>query len=128
LSPAGRPGAANCFDIGIAYGTPWLYAAFANAKFPLVDPTRESLPHMQAWAKKLNADVHNVALVAESTPMQIATRSTIIHSSLLHRVTNPAIEERYEVSVRRFDALCPTIPRPALCKNGSDFGERGPRC
>jgi FkbM family methyltransferase len=33
-------------DIGVAYGTPWLYAAFPAAKYHLVDPTRESLPHM----------------------------------------------------------------------------------
>ena len=104
------------FDIGVAYGTPWLYAAFPDAKFHLVDPTRNSLPHMQTWAKKLNADVHNVALGLESTSMQIATRSTIIHSSLLHNITNPAIQERYDVPVQRFDALFPTFARPALCK------------
>lgn len=32
------------FDIGVAYGTHWLYGAFPTAKFHLINPTRESLP------------------------------------------------------------------------------------
>jgi hypothetical protein len=52
-------------DVGVANGTEWLYEAFPKAKFHLIDPTRESMPHMQAWSQKLNAEVHNVALGAE---------------------------------------------------------------
>jgi hypothetical protein len=52
-------------DVGVADGTEWLYEAFPEAKFHLIDPTRESIPHMQAWKQKLNVEVHNVALGAE---------------------------------------------------------------
>ncbi len=45
------------FDIGVAQGTPWLYDAFPDAFYYLVDPTRESLPHMQRWAQRLRAEV-----------------------------------------------------------------------
>jgi FkbM family methyltransferase len=110
--------------LGVAYGTPWLYAAFPGAKFCLVDPTREPLPHMETWAKKLDAEVHNVALASESTSLKISTRSTIIHSSLLPEVTNRRIEEQYDVPARRFDALFATFERPAFCKidvEGAEF-------
>jgi hypothetical protein len=39
--------AKTIFHIGVADGTPWLYETFPDAKSHLIDPTRESLPHMQ---------------------------------------------------------------------------------
>jgi FkbM family methyltransferase len=36
------------FDVGVASGTPWLYDAFPNAYFVLVEPVRENIPRMQA--------------------------------------------------------------------------------
>jgi FkbM family methyltransferase len=106
------------FDVGVAYGTDWLYSAFPHAKFHLIDPTRESLPHMKAWAKKLNAEVHNVALGAEAETLDITHPTQIINSTLMQlapHVTN-SIEQRYQVPVRRFDSLFTAIERPALCK------------
>ncbi len=103
-------------DIGVAYGTPWLYQGFPRAKFHFVDPTRESLPHMLAWAEKLNAEIHSVALGPDSGTMEIAIRDTIIHASLLRDIAAPETIDRYEVPVRRFDELFHTIERPALCK------------
>ena len=103
-------------DIGVAHGTPWLYEAFPDAKFHLVDPTRESLPHMRTWAKKLDAQIHNLALGAENCSMRIATRSTILHATLLRDITEPTLENVYDVPVRRFDTLFPSIAQPALCK------------
>lgn len=49
-------------DIGVAYGTPDLYDAYPQAKYILVDPTRESLPHMQSISKRMNASILNIAL------------------------------------------------------------------
>jgi FkbM family methyltransferase len=103
-------------DIGVAYGTPWLYKAFPDARYHLVDPTRESLPYMQSWAKKLDAEIHNIALGTESCSMQIATRSTIIHATLLRDITMPPVEYEYDVPVQRFDKLFLSLERPALCK------------
>jgi FkbM family methyltransferase len=106
-------------DLGVACGTPWLYSAFPDAKFRLVDPTRKSLPHMRAWAREVDADVHNVALGAGSAWM----RSTTIHSSPFRGVTNSAFEDKYDVPVRRFDALLPRLDRPALCNVDADGAE-----
>lgn len=50
------------FDIGVATGTPWLYSSFPDSKYYLVDPTPQSLPYMQKWAKTLNAEIWNFAL------------------------------------------------------------------
>jgi FkbM family methyltransferase len=105
-------------DIGVADGTEWLYEAFPQAKFHLVDPTRESMPHMQAWSQKLNAEVHNVALGAEDGVAEIAKSNNIGHASLLRLLPNIdyPMEQRYRVPVRRFDSLFPSMQGPALCK------------
>lgn len=103
-------------DVGVAYGTPWLYAAFPNAKFHLIDPTREALPFMNEWAAKLDADVHNVALGSETGTLRIRVRGTIEHATLLADVTSPEIVDDYEVKVERFDSLLNFMKRPVLCK------------
>jgi FkbM family methyltransferase len=103
-------------DVGVAYGTPWLYEGFPDAHFHLVDPTRESLPHMKALAKAMNATIHNVALGENSGTMEIAMRDTIIHATFLKDVGDPSILNRYQVDVKRFDELFPEIARPAVCK------------
>lgn len=54
-------------DIGVVYGGPWLYNAFPAARFHLVNPTQESLPYMQTWARKLDAEVHNFGLGDQET-------------------------------------------------------------
>lgn len=104
------------FDIGVAEGTPWLYEAFPKAKFHLIDPTRESVSHMQRWQKKLNAELHPIALGAEAGLMRIHLRDTIKHASLMTDVTSPEITESYEVSVQRFDARFADFAQPAFCK------------
>jgi hypothetical protein len=53
---------ATIFDIGVAYGTPELYAEFAQAKYFLVDPLPHSLPYMRMWAQKLDASLYNIGL------------------------------------------------------------------
>jgi len=92
--------------------------AFPEAKFHLIDPTRESMPHMQTWSQKLNAEVHNVALGAEDGVAEIAKSNNIGHASLLRLLPNIdyPMEQRYRVPVRRFDSLFPTMQGPALCK------------
>lgn len=104
------------FDIGVAEGTPWLYDSFPKAKFHLIDPTRESVPHMQRWKKTIDADIHEVALGAEEGTMRIYMRDTIKHASLMKDVTAPEILDSYEVPVERFDARFGDFARPAFCK------------
>jgi FkbM family methyltransferase len=106
------------FDIGVAEGTPELYTVFPDAEYHLFDPTRESLAHMQAIARRLKATIHNVALGDHEGMTAIAVRSEIGGSSVLEEVGEPEdpVVDRYEVPVRRFDQLVGQIVRPALVK------------
>jgi len=104
------------FDVGVAEGTPWLYNAFPKAKFHLIDPTRESVPHMQKWQKVLDAEIHQIALGAQAGAMQIHMRDTIKHASLMNDLTLPDISSSYEVQVQRFDERFPSFSQPAFCK------------
>jgi FkbM family methyltransferase len=106
------------FDIGVAEGTPELHSAFPDAEYHLFDPTRESLPHMQAIARRLNATVHNIALGDREGTMTIAVRSEIGGSSVFEEVGEPEapVTDRYEVPIRRFDEVVGEFTRPALAK------------
>lgn len=103
-------------DVGVAHGTPYLYDGFPEAKFILFDPTRESLPYMQSWSKRINAEIYNVALGSEDTKMTISTRDTIQHATLLTDMTKPELLEGYEVEVKKFDSLALEISPPCLVK------------
>jgi FkbM family methyltransferase len=107
---------ATVFDIGVAYGTPWLYTAFSSCRYHLIDPTRESLPHMRKWAEKLDADVHSLALGEAEGSARISVRHEIGGSSLFDEIGEAEILTSYEVPVARFDATFRTFQRPALCK------------
>ena len=103
-------------DIGVAYGTPWLYAPFSSTKFHLIDPTRESLPYMQEIAKTLETEIHNFGLGDRETEMTIAVRPEIDGSSLFEEVGECEISSTYEVPIKRFDHAFGDLERPLLCK------------
>jgi FkbM family methyltransferase len=105
------------FDIGVAYGTPELYAAFPGARFCLVDPTREALPYMEAIAKRLDAAIFNLALGERDGTMEIEIRLDDIQGATFFKEIGPlGPTERYRVPVRRFDSVFADFARPALCK------------
>jgi FkbM family methyltransferase len=104
------------FDIGVAQGTPWLYGAFPDAFYYLVDPTKESVPYMQFWARSLHAEVLNVALGAGEGTEVIDVRDEIGGSTFFREVGPYTSVARYAVPVRRFDAIIGDFHRPALCK------------
>lgn len=105
------------FDIGVAMGTPELYAAFPDASYYLIDPTRESLQYMEAIAQQLNATILNVALGDNEGSFTIEVRPDDIAASSFFEEVGPLGEtSRYEVPVRRFDRIVGAFERPALCK------------
>lgn len=106
----------SVFDIGVAEGTPWLYRAFPAAQYVLVDPTRESLPYMRKWARRLEAEIWNFALGDASTVMTINVRPSIGGSTFFEEVGGCELKGRYEVEVKRLDEVAGEIARPALCK------------
>lgn len=103
-------------DVGVAYGTEYLYSGFPESKFILVDPTRESLPHMQKWREMINAEIYNFALGSANRKIKIRTRDTIQHSTLLMDSTKPDIKYEYEVEMYRFDSLEIELSSPVLLK------------
>ena len=113
------------FDIGVAYGTPWLYRAFPAAKFHLIDPVRESLPYMQEWASRLNADIHPVGLGQEAGKSIIYVRPEIGGSSIFEEQGEITISDSYEIDIVRLDKLISSFEKPALVKidvQGAELG------
>lgn len=104
------------FDIGVATGTPDLYAHFPDARYFLVDPTAESLPHMESWSRKLNAEILNLALGDQEGDATIDVRDEIGGSSLFDEVGPYTSVKKYSVPVRRFDRVVDGFETPALCK------------
>jgi len=114
------------FDIGVAAGTPELYAAFPNAVYYLIDPTHEALPHMQVIARGLNATILNLALGDEECSVEIEVRPNDIGASSLFEEVGPLADtKRYLVPVRRFDQEVGTFEGPALCKIDVQGAEMG---
>jgi FkbM family methyltransferase len=104
------------FDIGVARGTPDLYTAFPDAKYWLFDPTRESLAYMQELARRLNAEVVNIALGDRRCTLAIDVRANIGESTLFEEVGTADTKSKYDVDVERFDSIITEFDRPALCK------------
>src|SRR5262245_58291240 len=105
------------FDIGVAHGTPELYAVFPDAHYYLVDPTRESLPHMEEIARQLDARILNIALGDADGELEIGVRTNDIGGSTFYEEIGPlGPTRRYLVPVRRFDGVIDSFERPALCK------------
>lgn len=94
------------FDIGVAAGTPDVYAAFPEARFHhLIDPLPASLPHMRHWATKLDASISPCALAAQRGEGVLEIREDLGGSTLYEDVAGAATAPKVTVPVRRFDEL-----------------------
>lgn len=107
---------ATVFDIGVGFGTHALYHAYPRASYYLIDPTPESLPHMQRIARHLNAQILNIALGDRDGEAMIEIRSDIQGSTLFEEIGPRDFLRKENVKVRRFDTVIETFERPALCK------------
>ena len=115
------------FDVGVAYGTPWLYEAFPHASYFLIDPLREALPHMERIKKSLNATILNVALGESAGIVNIEARENIRGSTIFAQEgeADSRLLSCYPVEVKRLDEIVPAFPTPALCKidvQGAELG------
>lgn len=104
------------FDIGVAEGTPWLYHAYPDAHYHLIDPTHESLPYMMQLSERLDAEVHNCAMGDIDAMQTIFVRKSIDESTLFEEIGKADVRDEYEVPIRRFDSLIADFDRPALVK------------
>ncbi|HYM01656.1 MAG TPA: FkbM family methyltransferase [Stellaceae bacterium] len=104
------------FDIGVGFGTYWLYHAYPEAFYYLVDPTPESLPHMQKIARRLQGEILNLALGDRDGDALLEVRSDIQGSTLFEECGPRGVLRRETIPLRRFDTAIGTFARPALCK------------
>jgi FkbM family methyltransferase len=104
------------FDVGVAYGTYDLYKAYPDAYYHLIDPTRESLRHMQLLKRQLKCEIHPVALGDRDGEVEIEIRSDIQGATLLDDFSRRDVLRHDRVPIRRFDSLIGDIERPSLCK------------
>jgi FkbM family methyltransferase len=104
------------FDVGVGFGTWGLYRAFPDALYHLVDPTPESLPYMHKLARRLNAQVHALALGDHDGEAKLEIRADIQGSTLLEEVGQRDFLRFERVPMRRFDRLFTGFARPALAK------------
>jgi FkbM family methyltransferase len=96
---------ATIFDIGVAYGTPELYAEFANGRYFLIDPLPHSLPYMRRWAQKLDASIYNLGLGETEGELQISVQKDIGGSTLYRELGSADTIGTVRVPIRRFDSL-----------------------
>jgi FkbM family methyltransferase len=50
------------FDVGVGHGTPWLYAAFPQAHFVLIEPQAEFEPDLREICGRIDAEYHLVGV------------------------------------------------------------------
>lgn len=50
------------FDIGVGHGTPWLYGAFPEAHFVLIEAQKDFEPELQQICHRIDAEYHVVAV------------------------------------------------------------------
>lgn len=93
------------FDVGVAAGTPDLYAAFPEARYHLIDPLPASLPHMRRWATKLDATITASALGAQAGEATLEIREDLGGSTVYEEIAGDPTAPTVTVPVRRFDEL-----------------------
>jgi len=74
------------FDVGVGYGTPWLYEAFPRCKLVVFEPLAVFKEALDDLAARYNADVHRVALGRESGRAQFQINVGHPTSSSLLRI------------------------------------------
>jgi FkbM family methyltransferase len=97
---------ATVVDVGVATGTPELYAAFPGARLLLVEPLAEYAPALDALRAERGAEVAQVAAGAEPGTLELTVHRVLSCSSVVgERSGDEADVTRREVPVARVDAL-----------------------
>jgi FkbM family methyltransferase len=94
-------------DVGVASGTPELYAAFPHARLLLVEPLAEYAGALQALRDERGAEIAQAAAGAEPGTLELTVHRVLACSSVVgERSGDEADVTRREVPVVRVDALC----------------------
>ena len=109
------------FDVGVDAGTPFLYDAFPDTDFVLVDPISESEQRVSAWADKINYTFYCCALGDEEGEAEInlptTTRRTAISRASLEEFSDQYKEnfesiEKRVVPVQTLDNIAANFEGP----------------
>jgi FkbM family methyltransferase len=94
-------------DVGVATGTPELYAAFPEARLLLVEPLREYLPALDGLRATRGAEVELAAAGRAAGTTELTVHRVLACSSIVgERTGDEADVTRREVPVVRVDELC----------------------
>ena len=101
-------------DVGVMAGTPFLYDAFPDARFILVDPLEESRDAVAAtWGDRLDYRFHVAALGARKGRMTLnVPRARPVRASAAARLHDADAIERREVDVVRLDQITQGLDGP----------------
>jgi len=105
-------------DIGVAFGSPTIYAANPGAKLFLIEPVPACAPVLAKLAKRFGATTFNVAAGAENGEIVFNVHDDVSGSSPLKQIEGAALDgTEVKVPVRRLDSLLTEpIARPAFLK------------
>jgi len=112
-------------DVGVAHGTPPLYAAFPNAYYFLFEPVADWERDIQGVLKKIRGEYELCGLGETSTTTTIFIPQGAVGASLMHRgvaADNPHLRT---VPVRTLDEVFAErkIERPILLKTDCQGGD-----
>ncbi len=111
--------AKTIIDVGVGKGTPTLYKANQSAKIILVEPVPDTNGVLESLAKKLGADVHNVAAGSTDSELTFNLHKDVTGSSFYDQAEgneNFGVE-KITVPQRRLETiLSSNMERPILLK------------
>lgn len=106
------------FDVGVGNGTPWLYAAFPQAHFVLIEPQREFEPVLQGICQRIDAEYHLVGVGSKEQRLPIYRLvSSPTGSSFLP--PNADTEERWGTSEKSGELH--VVPLDTFCERPGPF-------
>lgn len=108
----------SVIDVGIAFGSPTLYASIPKARFYLVEPVPSCKPLLDELAQRLDAQTFNVAAGSENGMMDFFVHPDVSGSSAYRQLEGEFFDgQRISVPVCRLDSIIPTpLARPSLLK------------
>jgi FkbM family methyltransferase len=112
-------------DVGVAHGTPPLYAAFPDAYFFLFEPVADFERDIQSILKNVRGEYELCGLGAASTAATIFVSPRIVDSSLMHHGIDPADSRLRTVPIRTLDDVFAgkKVEPPILLKTDCQGGD-----
>ena len=109
---------ASVIDVGVAFGSPTLYASTPKAKFYLVEPLPSCKPLLDKLAQQLGAQTFNVAAGSADGAIDFYVHPDVSGSSAYRQHEGAFFDgQRISVPVRRLDSIIQApLARPSLLK------------